>query len=251
MIWFGKLERLFIGPVPPGLPEAADEKRMQFALERVAEVAPWLTGDPLIDALAATGWVDRETASRLFPVFRHFDPDRHFGDYMRRLSFRGRTVEEEFRYGIRSIFQEIVGNAELCQLGPEACIRFEEGDRQFVALCRPEVGLTVAGTTREALLASIEEMPDAVLLIARSFERSAVDQVSSVLSRTGIPGSLVTVNHLLGLRATALRFGSSPEMIADVLALGGSVGSVQVARLGDQSVPQRFHIPGWNSSSTV
>src|SRR5687768_13985236 len=101
MIWFGNLERFFVGAVPAGLPATAEFTRMQLALERVAEVAPYLDGRTLVEALTATGWVDRATAERLLPHFRHFDPDRHFSEYLRRLSFRGHSAEEEFRSGIR------------------------------------------------------------------------------------------------------------------------------------------------------
>lgn len=252
MIWFGNLERFFVGPVPAGLPGAAEDKRMQFALERVAEVAPGLAGDPLLDALEATGWVDRRTAERLLPTFRHFDPDQHFCEYMRRLSFRGRNAEEDFRRGVRCVLDEIVGGASIDASGPEACVRFSVGDKEGVVLAQPEVGFTVAGRTRDAVVAAVEEMPDAIVVIARTFDRAAAEQLGSILYRTGVPGTLVTVNLLLGIRAAALRFGTHPVRVVDLLARGGALRSADIAPLGERSLPaQRFHIPGWNSSSTV
>lgn len=251
MIWFGNLERLFIGRVPDGLPEAAEDRRMQLALERVAEVAPWLAGDPLVEAVAATGWVDRPTAERLMPAFRTFDPDRHFSDYVRRLSFRGRTVEDDFRIAVRAAFHEITGNATIDTLGPESCVRFTVGEREGVVLTYPEVGLTLSGRTREAVQASIEEMPDALVVVARTFDRNAADQLSGILYKTGVPGTLLTANILLGIRATSLRFGTSPDLVTDLMSSGRTVRSADVARLGDLSLPQRFHISGWKSNSTV
>src|SRR5690606_11520779 len=100
MIWFGNLERFFVGPVPYGLPQTAEFTRMRLALQRVAELAPSLNGRTLVEAVVSTGWVDRETADRLLPHFRHFDPDAHFAAYLRRLSFRGRSAEDDFLSGI-------------------------------------------------------------------------------------------------------------------------------------------------------
>lgn len=251
MIWFGNLERLFIGRMPDGLPEAAEDRRMQLALERVAEVAPWLAGEQLVEAVAATGWVDRPTAQRLMPAFRYFDPDRHFSEYMRRLSFRGRSVEEDFRIAVRAALHEITGNATIDTLGPEACIRFAVGEREGVVLSYPEVSLTLSGRTREAVHTAIEEMPDTLIVVARTFDRNAGDQLSGILYKTGVPGTLLTANLLLGMRATSIRFGTDPDLVTDLLCRGGTVRSADVARLGDRSVPQRFHISGLRSSSTV
>lgn len=252
MIWFGNLERFFIGPVPAGLPGSAEDRRMQFALERVAEVAPGLTGDLLLQAIEATGWVDRRTAERLLPAFRHFDPDHHFCEYLRRLSFRGRVADEAFRAGIRCVMEEVVGSGVVGSSGPEACIRFTAGEREGVVLAQPEVGFTVAGKTREAVLAAVEEMPDTIVVVARTFDRSAAEQLGSILYRTGVPGTLVTVNLLLGIRAMALRYGTEPERVIQLLSRGGTLRSADIASLGDRPIPrQRFHMPGWKSSSTV
>lgn len=251
MIWFGNLERLFIGPVPAGLPGAAEDKRMQFALERVAEVAPGLTGEPLIQALESTGWVDRRTAERLLPTFCHFDPDQHFCEYLRRLSFRGKGVESEFRAGIRCILQEITGNGTIVERQPDAWLRFAVGDKEGIVLAQPEVGFTVSGRTRETVLAAVEEMPDALILVARTFDRAAAEQLSGILYRTGVPGTLITVNLLLGIRATVLRYGASASKVIELLGRGGTLRSADIAPLGERPTPQRFHISGWNSKSTV
>src|SRR5688500_8500521 len=101
MIWFGNTNRLLAVP-EAGFGFFSETKRMQAALERVAERAPGLSGQRLVDALAGTGWVDRATAQRLLPVLRNFDPDRHFAEYLRSLSFRGRPAAEEFLTGIRA-----------------------------------------------------------------------------------------------------------------------------------------------------
>src|SRR5688500_4636015 len=116
---------------------------MQMALERVAELTPGLSGTSLVEAAAATGWVDRATAERLLPHFRHFDPDRHFSEYLRRLSFRGHSAEEEFRSGIRCVVEEITGNGRIGQIGPEKCVRFSTSDREGIVLAQPEVGFTI------------------------------------------------------------------------------------------------------------
>ena len=252
MIWFGNLERFFVGPVPAGLPGSPEDRRMQFALERVAEVAPGLSGDDLLQALEATGWVDRRTAERLLPAFRQFDADQHFCEYMRRLSFRGRGAEDDFRSGIRCVLDEIVGSGRVGSAGPEPCIRFTTGGSEGVVFAHPEVGFTIAGKTREAVLAAVEEMPDTIVVVARTFDRAAAEQLGSILYRTGVPGTLVTVNLLLGIRATVLRYGASPERVVKLLARGATLRSADVAPLGDRPTPpQRFHIPGWKSSSTV
>ncbi len=234
MIWFGNLERFVASPLPESLAIASETARMQMALERVAESAPSLYGRPLVDALASTGFVDRATAERLLPTFRHFDPDRHFGEYMRRLSFRGRSAAEEFRSGVRCVIEEITGDGMLDRVGPEPCVRFSCGQYEGIVLAQPEVAFTIGGRTRDAVLAAVEEMPDVVVIVARNFEPTAPLQLSSLLNRTGIPGTLVTVNLLLGLRATALRYQPGPRRVVELLATGGTLRSADVARLGDR-----------------
>jgi hypothetical protein len=234
MIWFGNLNRILATPVPYGFGAAAESSRMQFALERVAEHAPGLSGATLIEALVGTGWVDRPTAERLLPHFRHFDPDRHFGEHLRRLSFAGRSAAEEFRGRVRYILEEIVGTARLGQVGPEPCVRFGAGELEGLVIAQPEVSFTISGRTREAVEAAIEEMPDVLVVVARNFEKGAADQLRGILDRTGIAGTLVTVNLLLGLRATTLRYQPRLHRVLDVLATGGSLRSVDIARLGDR-----------------
>src|SRR5690606_19837517 len=99
MIWFGNLNRILPEPDPAAFGPLPERTRMLRALEWVAERAPQLSGSALLDALAGTGWIDRSAAERLLPEFRHFDPDRHFSDTLRRLSFRGRSAAEDFRRG--------------------------------------------------------------------------------------------------------------------------------------------------------
>lgn len=234
MIWFGNLERFFVGKVPAGLPQTAEFTRMQLALERVAELAPGLTGRTLVDAVTSTGWVDRETAERLLPHFRYFDADAHFAAYLRRLSFRGRSAEDEFLNAVRCVVEDIVGDARIDEIGPEKCVRFVRGDREGIVLAQPEVGFTISGKTRDAILAAVEEMPDAVVVVARNFEKGAADQLASILSRTGVPGTLVTLNLLLGIRATALRYQPRAERVIDILSIGGTLRSPQIAALGER-----------------
>jgi hypothetical protein len=236
MIWFGKIERILAEPAAIeeyGL--ASDSTRMQIALERVAEAAPGLYGPPLLDALAGTGWIDRSTAERLLPHFRHFDPDRHFAEYLRRLSFRGRGAAESFRSGIRCVMEEITGSGRLDQVGPEPCIRFASGDFEGVVLAQPEVAFTISGRTRDAIAAAVEEMPDVLVVVARNFDRVTANQLGGVLGGTGVPGTLVTLNLLLGIRATTLRYQPRIDRIVQLLATGGTLRSVDIARLGDRA----------------
>ena len=59
-----------------------------------------------------------------------------------------------------------------------------------------------------------------------------------MLSRTGVPGTLVTVNLLLGIRATALRYQPSAERVVDLLSLGRPLRTQDVASLGDRETAQ-------------
>jgi hypothetical protein len=237
MIWFGNLGKVVVRPpvAPEGVKLGRDETRMQIALERVAEVNPGLYGARLIDALAETGWVDKATAERLLPQFRHFDPDRHFAEYLRRLSFRGQLAAEEFRTGVRCIVEEITGHGMIDQVGPEPCVRFAAGSYEGVVLAQPEVAFTIAGKTRDAIAAAVEEMPDVVVVVARNFDRSTGEQLAGILERTGIPGTLVTINLLLGIRATALRYQPRVGTVIELLATGGTLRSAHVAKLGDRA----------------
>lgn len=235
MIWFGSVSRLVVRPPPELVGFDGEAARMRMALERVAESTPGLWGGALLDALAATGWVDRGTAERLLPCFRNFDADAHFAEYMRRLSFRGRSAVDEFRAGVRFVLGEITGSATVDQVGPEGCVRFGMGSFEGIVLAQPEVSFTIAGRTREAVAAAVEEMPDALVVVARNFDGGAAEQLRSVLDRTGVPGTLVTVNQLLGIRATALRYQPRIERVVDLLAIGGTMRSADIARLGERA----------------
>jgi hypothetical protein len=234
MIWFGNLGHLLpsAGPDPRlPIPEGA---RMRAALERVAERAPHLTGAALLDALAATGCVDRGTAARLFPQFKHFDADRHFADYLRRLSFRGASVLEEFRLGIRYVFQEVTGTVAHDEAGAEDPIRIRAGSFEGVVLAYPEVAFSIGGRVSSSIEAAVEQMPDALIVVARNFDPHAAGQLSTMLVNTGIRGTLVTVNLLLGIRAIAIRYQPSLDQVVATLGTGRPLRSADVARLGDR-----------------
>jgi hypothetical protein len=234
MIWFGNLNRLLAQRSPEAFGPLPEHKRMQRALEAVAERSPQLSGAALLDALAETGWVDRATAERLLPEFRHFDADRHFSEYLRRLSFRGRSVADEFRDGNRFVVEELTGDGTVGAVGPEPAIRFHSGPHEGVVLAHPEVAFSIGGATRDAIVAAVEEMPDALVVVAKNFDRTAADQLSGLHSRTGVPGTLVTVNLLLGMRATKLRYQSPQQRVMELLGAGRPLRSADIARLGDR-----------------
>ncbi len=234
MIWFGNLNRILPAEDPVSFGPLPERERMRRALEWVAERAPHLPGDSLLDALAASRWIDRPSAARLIPEFGYFDADRHFADALRRLSFRGRIAAEEFRRGVGCIFTELVGDAAEAEVGPESAIRYRRGEHEGIVLAHPEVGMTVAGRTREAIEAAIEEMPDAVVVVARNFDRATADQLASLLSRTEVPGTIITLNLLLGLRAVAIRYQPSTERVLNLLGVGRPVRSVDLALLGNR-----------------
>lgn len=233
MIWFGNLNRILATTDPDAFGPVPEDDRMLHALRSVAERAPQLSGRPLVDALAATGWVDGATAQRLLPTFVHFDPDRHFSEYLRSLSFRGRSAAADFRDGVRCIVEELTGDGAMDEGGPEPAIRFRTGDLEGIVLAHPEVAFTIAGATRDAIMAAVEEMPDTLVVVARNFERGAADHLSGLLSGTGVPGTLVTVNLLLGLRAMKLRYRPSAERVVRLLAAGRPLRSCDIALLGE------------------
>lgn len=234
MIWFGNLNRILATTDPEAFGPLPEHRRMLQALQAVAERAPQLSGQPLIDALAATGWVDQRTAQRLLPTFIHFDPDRHFSEYLRSLSFRGRSAAHEFREGVRCIVEELTGDGTVAEVGPETAVRFRTGDLEGVVLAHPEVSFTIGGTTRDALAAAVEEMPDVLVVVARNFDRGTADQLSGILARTGVPGTLVTVNLLLGLRAMKLRYRPAEDRVVQLLGAGRPLRSCDIARLGER-----------------
>jgi hypothetical protein len=233
MIWFGKLSKIFEGP--GGAPAHGDEAtRMEHALRWVAARAPHLEGPALLDALAATGWVDRATAARLLPAFRGFDADRVFAESLRSLSLRGDPAAEEFRARVGRVVEELTGDARLDVLGPEQAIRFAHGAREGVVLAYPQVSFTLGGTAMQATVAALDEMPDTLVIVARNFAEGAAAQLRSVLGRAGVPGTLVTVNLLLGMRAMALKYQPSPDRVIDLLGAGGALRSRDIAVLGDR-----------------
>lgn len=235
MIWFGNLNRILATTDPDAFGPLPEHRRMLQALQAVAERAPQLAGEALIDALAATGWVDTYTAQRLLPTFVHFDPDRHFSEYLRSLSFRGRSAAADFREGVRCVFEELIGDSAVGEVGPEAGVRFRTGDSEGIVLAYPEVSFTISGPTRDAVVAAVEEMPDALVVVARNFDRSAAEQLAGILSRTEVPGTLVTVNLLLGIRAMKLRYQPAEQRVVSLLGAGRPLRSCDIARLGERA----------------
>jgi hypothetical protein len=236
MIWFGKLPGF--PPVPAPRADVVwetDFGRMEYALQWVAARSPHLYGSALVEAVVGTGWVDRRTAERLLPHFRHFDADRYFADNLRRLAFGGAPGAEEFRAGICRAVEDIAGTGRFVEDGASAAIRFSHGEHEGVVLAYPEVSLTVSGATRDAVLGVASEMPDMLVIVARNFHETAAMQLSGVLSGTEVPGTLVTVNLLLGMRATALRYQPGPARVLELLGAGRPLRSTDVARLGDRN----------------
>ena len=232
MIWFGNLSALRI-PVPAFMAQAGDENtRMEHALRAVASRAPHLEGGALLDALAATGWVDRSTAARLLPCFRHFDADRWFAESLRSLSLKGPTVAEEFRSRIGRVVEDLTGNARVDEVGPEGAVRFTLGEREGIVLAYPAVQWSIGGAAADAVRAAVDEMPDALVIVARNFQDNTRAQLAAMLDRTEVPGTLVTVNLLLGMRATALKYQPSPDRVLDLLAAGRPLRTQDVATLG-------------------
>ncbi len=234
MIWFGNLPL----PGPRALPQDAargnPHARMARALRTVASREPHLAGSALLDAIEATGGVDRETAARLLPWFRDFDADRHFTENVRRLALKGVAAADEFRGVVRYVVEDLTGSGEVAEVGPEPGIRFRSGEREGIVLAYPQVAFSLGGETRRAVQAAVEEMPDALVIVARNFTEAAADQLSGMLSGTEVPGTLLTVNLLLGMRAVKLRYGPSPERVIDTLGAGRPLRSVDVALLGNR-----------------
>lgn len=236
MIWFGKpLNEVLFTP-PSGVNPIGDEStRMEHALRWVAARDPHLEGEALVDALAATGWVDRPTAARLLPCYRHFDADRYFGEALRSLSFRGPTAAGEFRQRIGRVMEDMTGAAALGSLGPEECVRFGHGERQGVVLAYPQVQFTLGGDAAKAVAAAVDEMPDALVIVARNFQENTGAQLASMLQGTEVPGTLVTVNLLLGMRATTLRYQPGGERVMGLLGSGRTLRSRDIAVLGNRN----------------
>jgi hypothetical protein len=234
MIWFGTLSHALRIPVP-ALAAGGDEgQRMEAALRAVAAYAPHLEGTALLDALESTGYVDRRTAARLLPCYRHFDADRCFADALRSLSLKGPLVADEFRGRIGRVVEDLTGDARIGEVGPEGAVRFTRGGREGIVLSYPTVQFSLGGPSLKAVEAAVEEMPDALVIVARNFQDGCHGQLAGVLARTGVPGTLVTVNLLLGIRATALRYQPSPERVVDLLSLGRPIRTQDVATLGER-----------------
>lgn len=235
MIWFGNL------PLPGSraLPHAAAREnphaRMARALRTVAAREPHLAGSALLDAIEATGGVDRETAARLLPWFRDFDADRHFADNVRRLALKGVAAADEFRGVVRYVVEDLTGSGEVTEVGPEPAIRFRGAEREGIVLAYPQVAFSLAGEARRTVQAAVEEMPDALVIVAKNFTEAAADQLAGMLAGTEVPGTLLTVNLLLGMRAVKLRYGPSPERVFDTLGAGRPLRSVDVALLGNRA----------------
>lgn len=234
MIWFGSVSENSSLEVPAGTTPGTEAIRMERALRVVAASAPHLTGAALTDALTATGWVDRETVARMLPCFRHFDADRFFAENLRSISFRGEEVAPQFRAGIRRAVADLVGGAEAAQVGVAPCIRFRDGEREGIVLAYPEVHFSLGGNARDAVAAAAEEMPDALVVIARNFGAATEEQLRGMLWGSEVPGTLLTVNLLLGMRATVLRYQPRAERVMELLGAGRALRSVDVARLGNR-----------------
>jgi hypothetical protein len=236
MIWFGKPFSEVLFTPPAGVNPVGDENtRMEHALRWVAARDPHLEGPALVDALAATGWVDRRTAERLLPCFRHFDPDRYFAEALRGLSFRGPTAAGEFRQRIGRVMEDLTGNAAIGTVAAEECVRFGTGERQGLVLAYPQVQFSLGGEAAKAVAAAAEEMPDALVIVARNFQEGTAGQLASMLQGREVPGTLVTVNLLLGIRATTLRYQPGAERVIELLGSGRPLRSRDVAVLGERN----------------
>jgi hypothetical protein len=208
--------------------------RMQQALESVASRAPNLSGSVLVDALVETGWVDQTTALRLLPQFRHFDPERHFAAHLRSLSFRGQSRLTEFRAAIEVAVQDLFGNGALAPVGKDEAVCFGLGEREGVVLAFPEVGFSIGGRVRDAILAAAEVMPDTLVVVARNFDPHAAGQLAGLLAGRDVPGTLVTVNQLLGIRAITLKYQPERDRVFDLLSLDRPLRSADIAVLGER-----------------
>lgn len=235
MIWFGPRAGSFAPPtssraVPDRAPLAASA-RMYRALTDVATHSPQLTGRGLVVALAETGWVDILEAERMLPCFPKWDADRCFAEGLRRLSFRGIAVADEFRGRVARAVQDILGDVELRD--DDGVLRFSVGSHEGVVLAHAEVDWTPGGESRTALARLAAEMPDSVAVVARSFRSSAAAEVSGLLGRE-VPGTLISVNQLLGMRAAALKLQPPRERFLELLAVGRTLRSADLAPLGER-----------------
>lgn len=237
MIWFGNVPGLApLSASNPALTRRTPRRerdQMRQALEWVATYAPHLTGSALVEALAETGCVDADTAARLLPQFRYFDADHHFADHLRRLSYRGTTMAGDFRAGVARAVEDAVGHAALEPLGTGDAIRFTVGEREGILLAYAEVKFAIGGAVRDGIAAAVEAMPDTLIIVARNFHPGTAGQLQSLLAGREVPGTLLTLNLLLGVRAMALRYRPAPDRVIDLLSGGRPLRSADVATLGD------------------
>jgi len=235
MIWFGHLtlQPAHGSPIDRAQPELA---RMKMALRWVAARAPELRGEHLAAALVSTGWVDLEEARRLIPLFSHFDADAHFAEELRRLSFRGMSVVDEFHQRIGRILVDLTGRFAMDDVAGERCLRFRDEGREGLVFAYPLVGLSLGGGLTAALRTSAGEMPDSVVIVARTFRPDFEAQVRGLMHGSDVPCTLVTVNRLLGVRAVTLAYRPPRADVFRLLGQGGLIGSAAVAHLADRSV---------------
>jgi len=167
----------------------------------------------------------------------NFDPDRHFAESLRRLSFRGELAVDEFRRRIGQVMVDLTEDGEKVVLpGGAEAVRFRAGDRDGLVFAFPEVSYAVDAELRAAVPDVMEHFPHAVVLVARNFRAGAEASFRSLFRGQEIAPTLVTVNRLLGLRAVALRYGTPAELVMDMFCCGGSVSTRAVARLGDREL---------------
>ena len=188
------------------------------AWELVAARQPDLDGEALLEALAATGWVDRRTAARIVPTLADFDPFTHFARSLRRLGWRGRRATPAFRRAVVTLFRGLPGAA------------VTEGRRWLEAYGMPvlayaEVGWSPGRPPGEELTAAAAAGL-AVVVVATSFDDES-------LRRAPVPLTALTTNRLLGMAAVIRHYRPEPAAVRALLERGGWVTSSDVARLAE------------------
>lgn len=198
---------------------ASPVERVLRAWERVAERDPDLEGDALLDALTATGWVDRRTAARIVPTLGDFDPFVPFARSVRRLGWRGRPATAAFRAAVATLLRGL----------PGAAVRARESwleAYELPVLAYPEVGWAPVGPARDELdRAAAAGTP--VVVVATSFEHATPQ------GPRAIPLTMLTTNRLLGMAAVIRRYRPDPAAVRRLLARGGRIASAEVARLAE------------------
>jgi DNA-directed RNA polymerase specialized sigma24 family protein len=79
-------------------------------------------------------------------------------------------------------------------------VRFGDGYREGVVLAYPQVQLTLGGAAVDAVKAAADEMPDALVIVARNFQDVTAGQLSSLLEGTELPVTLRTAVVLRDLQ---------------------------------------------------